>query len=457
MKWMLTTCLALLFTSGKLFAGTEALPPDTTTSVIDKSASLLLMDKGKELLIQNKYREALLQFREAAVKDPNTWKATYWISYCHYKLNNYGYAKQYGLDAVRKGGSEVDKDIYDIIGSSLHRLGSLDSAQTYYQKALNELPKNRIADLRIEQKIGEVAYAKNALEKGKNIRQAMTGDINSGFNDYCPILSADGKRFYFTSRRGNTTGGQMNPDDQEYFEDVYSAVWNSEDGGYWDSISNDIDRLNTEGFDALNWISKDGLFAVVTWNNTFMDTKTPTRSSDICEMEFTKKGKWSGAKIIANKSINTSFFEGSATLTADGNTMYFVSDRKGDKRGTDIYVVRKNGKKWGNAELLSDSINTVGRETTPFITADGRYLFFSSDGHRGMGGLDVYVCENLGSSWSSPMNLGAQVNTVNDDTHFSIYKEQGKVFMAGTNISGQKSNFDIYEIDFTQLKLPVKL
>ncbi len=456
MKWMFTTCLLLLMTAGNCFAANNQIPPDTTTSVVDKSAAILLMDKGKELLFQSKFREALLQFREAAVKDPNTWKASYWISYCHSKLNNFGYAKQYGLEAVRKGGADVDKDVYDIIGTSFHRLGNLDSAQIYYQKALNELPKARATELRVEKKIAEVAFAKNALEKNKNIRVSMTGEINSGFNDYCPILSADGKHFYFTSRRGNTTGGQMNPEDQEYFEDVYSAVWNAEDQ-QWDSISNDIDRLNTDGFDALNWISKDGLTAVVTWNNTFMETKTPTKSSDICEMEFTKKGKWSGAKIIANKSINTSFFEGSATLTADGNTMYFVSDRKGDKRGTDIYVVRKNGKKWGTAELLSDSINTLGRETTPFITPDGRYLFFASDGHRGMGGLDIYVVENLGSSWSSPINLGAQVNTVNDDTHFAIFKEHNKVFMAGTNISGQKSNFDIFEIDLSKLKLPVQL
>jgi hypothetical protein len=261
---------------------------------------------------------------------------------------------------------------------------------------------------------------------------------------------------YFTSRRGNTTGGQLNPDDQEYFEDVYRAKWNSETN-MWDSITNDLERMNTDGFDALNWLSSDNLKGVMTLNITYGDSKLMTKSSDICEIEFTKQNKWSLPKPIVNKSINTSFMEGSATLTADGNTMYFVSDRKGDVRGTDIYMVQKNGKKWGTAVLLPDSINTVGRETTPYITPDGRFLFFSSDGHRGMGGLDVYVCENTGNGWGSPINLGAAVNTVNDDTHFKIYKELNKVMMAAINLSGQKSSFDIYEIPLDKLKLPVKI
>jgi hypothetical protein len=72
-----------------------------------------------------------------------------------------------------------------------------------------------------------------------------------------------------------------------------------------------------------------------------------------------------------------------------------------------------------------------------------------------MGGLDVYVSENTGSGWTTPINLGAAVNTVNDDTHFKVYKELNKVIMAGTNLQGQKSSYDIYEIDLSKLILPV--
>jgi hypothetical protein len=96
------------------------------------------------------------------------------------------------------------------------------------------------------------------------------------------------------------------------------------------------------------------------------------------------------------------------------------------------------------------------RETTPYISPDGRFLFFSSDGHVGMGGFDVFVTENTGSGWTKPVNLGGMINSVNDDTHFSIYKELGKAFITSSSISDKRSSLDIFEFDLNALKLPVK-
>jgi len=453
--------LSLLFVlaaygSDVLAMNNRAVPPDSVTGIIDRSAALLLIDQGKQMIADGKVRDALIIFREAALKDQMTWKAPFWIAYCHYRLNNFGYARQYGEEAIRKGGTDVDNDVYEILGSSYHRIGSLDSAAMYYETALAKLSKSRARELGIQKKLDECNYAEEAMKKQQNLRVSMRGEVNSGFNEYAPILSQDGKLLYFTSRRGNTTGGRVNPDDQEYFEDIYSAQWNNATQ-QWDSVSNKIERLNTDGFDAMSWLYPDGLRAITTYNNNATEAKKQTKSSDICEVEFTTKGKWTAAKPIANKSINTSFFEGAATVTADGNTMYFVSDRKGEKRSTEIYVVQRQGKKWGVAQALSDSVNTAGRETTPYITPDGRFLFFSSDGHTGMGGMDVYVCENTGTGWSSAINLGAAVNSVNDDTHFVIYKQLNKAVMAGFNLQGQKSSMDMYEIDLSKLVLPVKL
>ena len=102
------------------------------------------------------------------------------------------------------------------------------------------------------------------------------------------------------------------------------------------------------------------------------------------------------------------------------------------------------------------TINTKGRETTPYISADGRYLFFSSDGHIGMGGLDVYVVENLGDSWGTPINLGNGINSVNNDTHFTYDKAINKAYISGYEIVGQKSSIDIYEYDMTGFTIPTK-
>jgi len=144
-------------------------------------------------------------------------------------------------------------------------------------------------------------------------------------------------------------------------------------------------------------------------------------------------------------------------MTADGQTMYFVSDRNGDESYMDIFVVsRIDEKTWGEAKPLPASINSAKAETTPYITPDGRYLFFASDGLGGLGGYDIYVTENLGDTWSTPVNLGARFNTVNNDTHFQYYPELKKAVAAGFEIIGQKSSLNIYEFDMSNFTYPVK-
>ncbi len=429
--------------------------PDTSTSIVDRSAAILMIEEGKRLFFEGKVRDALTQFRASGLKDPNSWRPIYWVGECHYSMHNFGFALKYGHDAIKHNSVDVDKEVYMLLGNSYHHLGDLDSAILNYRLALTYLTPGRSKELNVSWKIDQCNFAKNLISSGQKSKKThMDGDINTGFNEYAPILSHDGKIIYFTSRRNNTKGSRMNPDDQEYFEDIYRAVWN-EASEKWDSITNEVDRINTDGFDSFSHLSADGLSALMTVNTEATDHKKRTKGSDIFEIVFTNKGKWSTPKSIVNQTINTGYFEGSPTMTADGNTMYFVSDRNGTKKMTDIYVVHKNGKTWGEAVAISDSVNTVGNETTPYITPDGKYLFFSSDGHLGMGGLDVFVSENLGNNWSAPKNLGITVNSVNNDTHFKYYPELQKAVMSGFEIVGQKSSIDMYEVDMTEYVFPV--
>lgn len=431
-------------------------PPDTTTNLTDRAAALLIIDEGRTLFEQGKVRDALIRFRQAAVKDPNTWKAPYWIAQCHYTMNSFGYALQYGNQAVSMGNDDVNKEIYELLGKAYHRTAVLDSALINYELALNSLSKQRVKDLQIELRIEQVKFAQAQIQSGvPSKKTAFSSDVNSGYNDYTPILTAGGKELYFASRRSDTKGGNMNPDDQEFFEDVYKALWNAETST-WDSVTNDLGRINSDGFDAISYISPNGINGLMTINLTATSAKKSTKGSDIFEIELSNKGLWSTPKRINNKTINTSFFEGSATMTTDMNTMYFVSDRKGEKSSTDIYVVERNGKKWGEAKPLPmDKINTIGRETTPFVTGDGRFLFFSSDGLNGMGGLDVYVVENLGGgTWGTPVNLGIAVNSVSNDSHFQYYPELKKAVMVTFEIVGQKASLDMYEVEMSNFTYP---
>lgn len=451
MKHITLLILFLVTVSGQLFGQ----PKDTitnTTSLSNRSASVKLIDQGKLLINEGKMREALLVFRDAAIKDPQQWKATYWIAFCHNNLSNFGYANQYAKETIKKAGHAIDIKIYDVLATSFHQLNQLDSALFYYRLCKEKMSKADYNQLLIGQKTENCLFAKS-VAKQTNRRIPFGLIINTGGDEYAPIVTSNENILYFTSRRENSTGGMINAGDQDYLEDIYKAVWNNKTS-QWDSISNTLPNLNTTGHDALNWISPDGLSAVLTWNNAMTGDKKQTKSSDICETEYTEQSNWAAPRIITNKSINTSFFEGSATLTADGNTMFFVSDRRGEKKSTDIYVVQKSGKTWGTATALPDIINSDARETTPFISADGRFLFFSSDGHTGMGGLDIFVCERTEKGWSKPMNMGPSVNTVTDETHFSINFSTKKAYCAGVELIGLKSNYNCFEFELKDIILP---
>lgn len=430
---------------------------DTTANFIDKSSALLQIEQGKNFFNENNFLKAILSFRNAANKDPLSWRAPFWLAKTHYKLNNYGYSLQYANEALKRDTIGVDKETYYYLAQSYHRLEKLDSAIFFYEKCLKIFPGKDVITLDIQNRYTQAVYAQKVLKNKALIeKKALNGEVNTGHNDYGPILSKDGKTLYFTSRRNNTTGGGQNPYDEVFYEDIYHAQWNTETEE-WDSVSNIglFKKVNGDGFESLSWLSPDATTGYVTINNEAVDEKITTNSSDIFEISLNSKGQWGTPKNTSTIAINSTGFDAGATITADGNTMYFVSDRN-LKKGSDIYVSKKNGKVWGTPIALSDSINTLGNETTPFITPDGKYLFFSSDGLLGMGGYDVYVSKNLGSNnWSKPINLGIAINSVNNDTHFQYYPELKKAVFSSVVISGMKSNMDIFEVETTNLELPL--
>ena len=435
------------------FAASNLFPADSITSKKDKKAAVKFVKEGQLFFEGGKVKDALNRFREAAVKDPNAWEPLFWIGKCHYNLNNYGLTLKYEKDALNLNKQKNKNELYEYIGLAFHRTNLLDSALYYFDLVKKSSTEKEFNYTTIASEIAQCEFAKKEVSTGKKSLKKGLKDVNSGYNDYAPIFTDQGKTLYITSRRPDTKGGLMNPDDQEYFEDIYRAVWN-ETNQTWDSLSNELDRINSNGFDAFSCIYANGTKGLITINNTAIDLKNQTKSSDLFTVELSSKQKWSTPKRIDDNSINTSFFEGSASMTDDGNTLYFVSDRNAETSSSDIFVSTKINGEWSKPKALPASINSLENETTPFISSDGRFLFFSSNGLLGMGGYDVFVVENLGSTWGTPINLGSEVNSVNNDTHFQYYPQLKKAVLSSFEIIGQKSSMDVYELDFSTFKIP---
>ena len=179
-----------------------------------------------------------------------------------------------------------------------------------------------------------------------------------------------------------------------------------------------------------------------------------SKSSDIYIAMKTDQGGWNKPKLLSKK-LQTGAYDGGASMTKDGFTVYFSSQDK-EQEGMNIFeTTSADGKRWSEPKKLPDHINTKFHETTPVISPDGQYLFFSSTGHVGMGGYEVFVAKRLGEGeWSLPVNLGASINTVNNDTHFRYYKDLKKAYMAKIVLVGNKASTDILEVDMSNFEYP---
>jgi tetratricopeptide (TPR) repeat protein len=431
------------------------------TSKINQLKSRQLIKEGEDLLDVGRVKDAYMVFKSAIEKDPNQWEAYFGLAVTEFEFNNFYAADENAQKAELLISDKKSADLALLQGQIKHRIGALNEAINYYLKAKDEFGAKDADYYGIPIYLAQCKFALDQKEKGiLNKFIPFSSNVNSTFDEYGAILSSDGLHLFFTARTPESKGNNENVGDQRFFEDIVHYEWDAEKNE-WILSARAIEGINTEGFDALNYISKDGKYALGTINTAASKEKT-TKSSDIFEVFSDEAFLFEKIDLIKNKAINTSYFDGAATITDTifsdngdfSQTLYFVSDRKAEESLTDIYSIERKNGVWMDMKNLLKTINTDGRETTPFITPNGRFLFFSSDALPGMGGYDVYYSENVNGVWGNPVNLGATFNSVNDDTHFQVYPQLKKAVMARINENEGLFNYDIFQVDLNDLDFP---
>jgi len=433
MKTIMFFSLAIFAFNGIAKAGTE---PDTTLNILDKGIIVQKMIEGQNKLYAGQYREALNTFREVLSEDKNHAMAHYRIAECHFALMNFDIAKEY-IDKALKFDANVSKESEYLHGKILHRVEKPDEAIAALEKFKATLTPQKLKEFDVDYYITQCKTAKDMMTKPLSIEIVNAGlMVNSRHDDYSPLLSPDGKTLYITSRRAQSTGG-LTTEDDDFFEDIYFCTMKED--GTWGEAEPVEGKLNTDEFDNCGWLSPDGTTMYVTQN-----ISKYTKSSDIAVAKMSKSGKFGSAKLLP-KGVNTTYFDACPALSADEKTMYFVSERNGEKAGSDVFKTTKSGSKWSEPIPVTN-INSEYSETTVFLHPSGKYLFFSSKGHNGMGGYDIYVTEWNGTNWGAPKNLGYPFNTVNDDTHFMISPDGKYAYFASVRANGVGDR-DIYVVD----------
>ncbi len=444
--------LGALMMSLPTFAHITPETPDTNVNVIDKAKIQTWMADARHKMFEKDWRGALAGFREVLQVDKTNAKAEYRIAECQYELMVYPFALEHLNKAKELKGPDISKEYYFVKGKIHQRLGQLDEAIKAFSTFKEVFgPEKAMAEpYVIEKWITDCEYAKRAMQSPLNVEVTGLGEaVNGRFRDYGPVLSPDGKKLYFTSRRNDTYGGNV-AGDQVFYSDIYVSKWDDAKGT-WGEAKHPEGKLNTEEFDAITHfhVEDDGDEYIYATYNVWSFTK----SSDIGYSKRSSKGTWSKPKLeqkLKGKKggINTTYFESSATLDASGNTMYFVAESpKGIGLG-DIYVVKKDGNKWGTPQNLGATVNTKYDENTVWVTPDGNTLFFSTDGRDGMGGYDIYKTTKTGDTWSDPVNVGYPINSVNNDTHFRLSPD-GKT---GYMTSARQNGFGLHDIYMVDLK-----
>jgi outer membrane protein OmpA-like peptidoglycan-associated protein len=235
--------------------------------------------------------------------------------------------------------------------------------------------------------------------------------VNSPYPEYLPSLTADGRRLYFTSRRPQA-GKEPNPLTGGYDEDLY---WCERDeNGRWQPAQPLSPPINSDRNEGAAFFSADGQWAFI----TLCDRADGLGSCDIYFSEL-DGDRWLPPKNLG-PAVNSPAWESHPSLTHDRKRLYFASSRLGGQGGSDIwYTEWKNGA-WQTPINVGPPINTPGDEYSPMIAADGRTLYFASDYHPGMGGMDLFVSYLSDTGWTTPKNLGYPFNTPGDEQTLCI-------------------------------------
>lgn len=399
----------------------------------NKKAIEKQMEAADELFDYGDYKTALTAYRDIYQLDSNNRDLNYKIGVCIYNLRE---NKKRALKYFERGASVKNPESYYYLGNLYHLNLNFEEAINAY----NEYKKIRIEkaypDVEIDRLITCSMNAREMMKDPQKISIANMGPgINSKYPDYVPLISADESIMIFTSRRESSTGKLLDPYGN-YFEDVYISY--KKDGSWTDpqGISNNI---NTKGHDACVALAPDGeqLFIYRT-DETLM-------AGDLFISKFDGKD-WTvpekqGPDINLDGSI-----EASASLSADRETLYVSSDRPGGFGGRDLYrIVRLPNGEWSKALNLGSTINTRYDEDAPFIHPDGKTLYFSSKGHKNMGGYDVFKSTLTEAGWLPPVNMAAPINTVDEDIYF-VLSVNGKTGYYSSNRENSFGSTDIYSI-----------
>ena len=276
--------------------------------------------------------------------------------------------------------------------------------------------------------------------------------INSEFLEYFPSMTVDEKTILFTRRLPEPRSPT------KYNEDFYIS---QKKDGKWQKAINMGAPINTEINEGAPSLAANGQLMIYAACEIFGNYGGGKMGKGSCDLFYSVKNNqvWT-APINLGSNINTNNWETQPSFSADGKSLYFVKGKKGMQNMSDgnIFVTKLQADgSWSKPKPLNGNINTPGNEESVLIHPDGKTIYFSSDGHVGMGGLDIYMSQlNEQGEWGSAINLGYPINSHKNENSLLV-SPNGKIAIFASDREGGYGGLDLYQFDLPQKFAPKKV
>jgi len=416
----------LFFAFAFLFSNAAKAQPKTS-KVIDPA-------DAKEHFSHNNFLFAIPAYKQLLKQEPSNPDYNYklGVSYLYSNINK---TLSIPYLEIASKTAKSEKQVLYHLGLAYQYASRFDDAI----KAFNTY-KTTLKGIELEQIEHQIETCENGKEYVKhpvNVTfQNLGKEINSEYPDYYPFVTSNESFIVFTSRRKDNVGGQVEVDGY-YSSDIYMSTPLND---VWTKPKNMGATVNSRYDEQAVGLTPDGQTMLMYIDH--IDSLGNIYSS------VNKAGTFQRMRKL-NNNVNSDF-ETAGSITPDGNIIFFASKREGGLGETDLYMARKlpNGQ-WAKAQNLGTTLNTKYKDDFPQIAPDGKTLYFSSQGHAGMGDFDLFesTWNEEENSWTTPKNLGYPINSVGDDRCIS-FTENNRVAYISSLREGGLGDLDLYRIKF---------
>jgi peptidoglycan-associated lipoprotein len=403
-----------------------------STSLFAQRGVTYMADKAFD---SGDYYDAINLYKKAYTKEKNKPKKAeiiFKVAECYRKTNDYKNQEVWYGKAVKAKSKNPNATLF--LANALRYNGKYDEAIVQYEAYKKLNPEDPAGDLGVQ----SATQGQKWKDRPTRFKVENVAAINTKYSDFGATYSNKDKRhIIYTSARAESMGKNDDGGTGEKFQDLFEATVDKK--GKWSVPRPLLEPVNTtdnDGAASLN-VKGDVMY--------FTRCVFGKDANGICDIYLAKRSgsTWDEPKL--QKFGPDSVVVGQPSLSTDEQQLFFVSNMPGGQGGYDIWKADwdKAGSKWGTPVNLGPKINTPQDEMFPFIATDGT-LYFSSKGHVGMGGLDIFRSKISGSSWDEPINLKYPANTSADDFAY-ISDETGETGFLSSNREGGKGSDDIYK------------